>query len=275
MTDPLIINAAITGCVLYKKDTPHLPVTQQEIVQCVRQMRDAGAAIVHLHARNADESPSYYERDYIDLVQAVREACPELIVCVSLSGRHEARVERRAAGLAAQPDMASLTLGSLNFINGPSTNAPEVIAELATRIYAAGAIPELEVFEAGFVHYANYLIKRKILKPPYYFNIILGSLGSAPLDLLGLGHMVAMLPAGAIWSVGGLGRYQLDANVMSMAAGGHVRVGLEDNIYFDRQQRDLATNARLIDRIVRLGREMGREPVSPSDVRTWLNMKEV
>ena len=271
-SNALIINAAITGCVLYKKDTRHLPVTLDEMVQCARQVVDAGAAIVHVHARNADESPSFDARVYEQLVQRVREACGDVIVCVSLSGRHESRIEKRIAGLAAQPDMASLTLGSMNFISGPSVNSPDTIRELAERIQAADAVPELEVFEAGFIHFAQYLIKKQVLRPPHYFNLILGSLGSAPLDLLGLGHMVSLLPAGAIWSVGGLGRYQLDANVMSMAAGGHVRVGLEDNIYFDRAQTQLTDNVQLVERIVRIGREMGREPATPAEARVMMGL---
>ena len=273
MTDKLIINAAITGCVLYQKDNPNLPVRLHEIVDCARQVCNAGASIVHLHARNVDETPSFEADAYIELVERVREVCGDVLVCVSLSGRHEPRVERRAAALAARPDMASLTLGSLNFINGPSLNAPDTICELASRIYAIGALPELEVFEAGFIHYAEYLIKRGVLRPPYYFNIILGSLGSAPLDLVGLGHMVGLLPAGAIWSVGGLGRFQLDANVMSIAAGGHVRVGLEDNLYFDRAQCDLADNPRLVERVARIARSMGREPTTADEARQMIGIE--
>jgi uncharacterized protein (DUF849 family) len=151
-------------------------------------------------------------------------------------------------------------------------NAPETIAGLAARIQAAGAVPELEAFEAGFVNYARYLIRKQVLRPPYYFNLILGALGAAPLDPLGLGHMVALLPPGAIWSVGGLGQYQLDANVMALAAGGHVRVGLEDDIHFDRARTELADNTRLVDRVARIAREMGREPATPAEVRTMLDL---
>ena len=154
----------------------------------------------------------------------------------------------------------------------PERSDIPALRELATRIYAAGAIPELEVFEAGFINLANYLIRKEVLRPPYYFNLILGSLGTAPLDLVGMGHMVTMLPPGATWSVGGLGQYQLDANVMGMAAGGHVRVGLEDNIYYDRQRQDRADNARLVARIVRIGREMGREPATPAEARQIIGL---
>jgi uncharacterized protein (DUF849 family) len=111
-----------------------------------------------------------------------------------------------------------------------------------------------------------------VLRPPHYVNIILGSLGTAPLDLMGLGHIVSLLPPSSIWSVAGLGRFQLDANVIAMSAGGHVRVGLEDNIYYDRGRKELADNVRLVDRIVRLAREIGREPATPAEARTMIGL---
>ncbi len=271
-TDKLIINAAITGCVLGKHHTPHLPITVSEIVECAQRVQDAGASIVHLHARTADGSPSYDEDAYCELVDRVRRACDDMIVCVSLSGRHVEDLDRRAAALASRPDMASLTIGSLNFATQPSVNSPDTIRGLAERTLAAGAVPELEVFEAGFINYASFLIKKSVLRPPYYFNIILGSLGAAPLDLLGLGHMVSLLPTGSTWAVGGLGQYQLDANVMSISAGGHVRVGLEDCIHYDRERTQLADNVQLISRIARIAREMGREPATPAEARRIIGL---
>lgn len=268
----LIINAAITGMVPTKHDTAHVPVTPEEIVSCARRVREAGAAIVHLHARGPDGLPTSEAAAYVELVSRVREACPDLILCTSLSGRLIQDVAVRAAALQARPDMASLTMGSMNFPKQACANPPDVIREIAERIYEVRAVPELEVFEAGFVNYTKYLIRKGILHPPYYFNLILGSLGAAPLDLVGLGHLVSMLPEGAVWSVGGIGRYQLDGNVMSIAAGGHVRVGLEDNLYYDRVQTDLADNPRLVERIVRIAREMGREPATPDEARQIIGL---
>jgi uncharacterized protein (DUF849 family) len=200
---------------------------------------------------------------------------PDLIVCVSLSGRLVRDARQRAAPLEARPDLASLTLGSLNFPKQASINSPEVIRDLAGRIFRAGAVPELEVFEPGFINTANYLIRNDILHPPHYFNLILGSLGASPLDLVGLGHMIGLLPDGATWLVGGIGRYQLDANVLAIAAGGHVRVGLEDNLYWDRGQSELADNARLVERIVRIGRELGRDAATPEDARLIIGLPQV
>jgi Uncharacterized conserved protein len=271
VSDKLIINAAITGTVLYKSDSPFLPTTVSEIVACAVQVREAGASIIHLHARNPDESPSYDPALYTELVGRVREAT-DLVVNVSLSGRFVSDVDTRSAPLASRPDIASLTVGSMNFISGPSVNAPDTIGELAARIYAAGAIPELEVFDSGFANFATYLARRDVLRPPHYANIILGSLGSAPLDPVSLGLIVGLLPSGTTWSVGGLGRFQLDANVMGIAAGGHVRVGLEDNIHFDRARVDLADNPRLVARPARIGREMGREPATPAEARSIIGL---
>lgn len=211
---------------------------------------------------------------YSEVVGRVREAT-DLIVNVSLSGRYVEDVETRAAPLASRPDIASLTVGSMNFISGPSINAPDTIRELAARIHAVGAVPELEIFEAGFATFATYLARKGVLRPPHYANIILGSLGAAPLDLVGLGHIVSVLPAGTTWSVGGLGQYQLDANVMGIAGGGHVRVGLEDNIYYDRERQDLASNERLVARIARIAREMGREPATPAEARAIIGLPQV
>ncbi len=272
-SEKLIINAAITGNVHTKDDTEHLPVTMAEIVDCARQVQDAGASIVHLHARNPDQKPSFAGNVYCELVDRVRQACGDIIICVSLSGRHVSDVDKRAAALESWPELASLTLGSMNFPQQASVNSPDIIRELASRIYTSGAMPELEVFEAGFINYANHLIKKGVLRPPHYFNLILGSLCSAPLDLLGLGHMVNLLPPQSLWSVGGIGGCQLDANVMAIAGGGHVRVGLEDNIYFDRQKTLLADNLQLIRRIARVARDMGREPASPAEARQLLGLR--
>jgi uncharacterized protein (DUF849 family) len=274
VTSKLIINAAITGCVLSKADAPHLPVTVAEIVDCTRRARDAGAAIVHLHARGAGGRPVSDGAAYRELVDAVRAACPDILVCVSLSGRHVTDVELRAAALESRPDLASLTLGSMNFPAQASVNDPDSIRELAARTYAAGAIPELEAFEAGHVSYAGYLIQKGVLKPPFYFNLLLGSLGAAPLDLVGLGHIIGLLPAGAVWSVGGIGRYQLDANVLAIASGGHVRVGLEDNPFYDRDRTDAADNVRFVERIARIAREMGREPATPAEARRMIGLAD-
>ncbi len=271
-SNKLIVNAAITGMIPTKKNTPYVPTTIEEIVASARRVRDAGASLIHLHARDENGQPTSSGTVYGELVSGVREAVGDMIICVSLSGRSVRSVAQRAAPLIAKPDMASLTLGSMNFPQQASVNAPNTICELAERIYEVGAVPELEVFEPGFINYSKYLIRKGVLKPPYYYNLILGSLGASPLDLTGLGHMIASLPDGATWGVGGIGRYQLDANTLAIAAGGHVRVGLEDNLYYDRQRQTLANNPQLVERVVRIGRELGREAATPQEAGNMIGL---
>ena len=270
--DRVVINAAITGAVLTKRDTPHLPVTTEEVVKAASEVFSAGASIVHLHARNPDGTNSNSPERFIELVDAVRQACPGLLICCSLSGRYVPDVETRAGALEASPDLASLTMGSMNFATGPSINAPDTILELARRIYKAGALPELEIFEPGFAHMARVLVDRGELREPLYANIILGALGASPVDLIGLGHIIGLLPQSTTWSVGGLGRFQTNAILMALGAGGHVRVGIEDNIHLDRARTRLATSAQLVERVVRLAREVGREPATPDEARSIIGL---
>lgn len=268
----LIINAAITGVVPTREKNPHVPVTEDQIVATARRVMDAGASMVHIHARDENQAPSCEPDRYVAIVDKIRASCPGLIVCVSLSGRFVSDVGLRAAPLACRPDMASLTLGSMNFPRHASLNPPDAICDLARRIYSEGAVPELEAFDTGFVNYARYLIEKGVLCPPYFFNLFLGFPGTAPMDLLSLGHMVSLLPSGSIWAAAGIGRYQLPANLVSMASGGHVRVGLEDNLHYDVAGTDLADNVRLVDRIVRIAREIGREPASPAEARAIIGL---
>ncbi|MFH1116415.1 MAG: 3-keto-5-aminohexanoate cleavage protein [Pseudomonadota bacterium] len=275
LSDKLIINAALTGMVPVKKNNPHVPITEDEIVSTACRVRDAGAAIVHLHARDKQERPSYDFETYTAIVNRIRECRPDLIVCVSLSGRTIQDLDTRAAPLMSRPDMASLTLGSMNFPKQANVNSPPAICQLAARIYEAGAIPELEAFDTGFINYARDLISKKVLRPPFYFNLILGFPGAAAMDLITLGHMVSLLPERSTWSVAGIGRYQLPANTIAIAAGGHVRIGLEDNLFYDSAGRIPADNVGLVERIVRLGREMGRDPATPDEARTVIGLPRI
>ena len=168
--------------------------------------------------------------------------------------------------------MASLTLGSLNFPKQASVNAPSTIRGLAERMRERGIVPEWEVFDFGMLDYAAYLRGHGLLGDPVYVNLLLGSLGTRAATPFNLALMVERLPAGATWAATGIGRFQLAMNRLAIAMGGHVRVGLEDNIWFDDERTELATNARLVERLVRIARAMGREPASPDQVRGRLQM---
>jgi len=234
---PVIINAALTGMVPTKENTPHVPITVEEIAADVEGVAEAGAAIVHLHPRDENGIPTCDPEIYRRLIGTVRSRCPEIIICASCSGRIESDIDARGVSLTFEgdlkPDMASLTCGSMNFPQQASVNAPQTIMELAKRMKDRGIKPEIEVFEPGMINYARYLIRKNLVDEPIYVNILLGNLGTSSATALDLGHMVTLLPEGSMWSAAGIGRYQLTANTLALATGGHVRVGLEDNPYYD------------------------------------------
>jgi uncharacterized protein (DUF849 family) len=142
-----------------------------------------------------------------------------------------------------------------------------MIQDLARRMQEKGIRPELEAFDLGMINYARYLIQKGLLRPPYYFNLILGNIACAQADILHLGLMVNELPEDSVWSVGAVGNYQLKMNTIAVAAGGGVRIGIEDNIWYDEERTRLATNRDLVKRIVSIAKAMGREPYSPREAR--------
>jgi 3-keto-5-aminohexanoate cleavage enzyme len=274
----LIINAAITGVVPTKSNTPHIPLTPHEIIDDALACLEAGAAMLHLHARDADGEPTWDPDIYGEIITGIRAERPDAVLCASLSGRRVSDVNKRAAVLdldaAARPDMGSLTLGSLNFVREPSINSPETIQELARRMLERGVKPELEVFEPGMIHYAKYLQKKELIKGPWYVNILLGSLGTSPGEVRQLAHMVDMLPEDAIWGGAGIGSAQLEINAAAVVMGGNVRVGLEDNLYYDSARSRLATNVQLIERVKRIAAEMERPVATSAEVREMLDMRQ-
>ena len=273
---PLIINLALTGMVPTKQMTPHVPVTTEEILNDVARCAELGATMIHVHARDASGAPTSEPDAFAPIVEGVRRIDPALVVCVTCSGRFAGSVEQRAAVLDltgdAKPDMGSLTLGSNNFVQQASVNSPETIKGLAARMRARGIRPELEVFEPGMLAFGRYLAERGLIDEPCYVNILLGNLGTAPATPGMLGAFLSLVPEGWTWGVAGIGRYQLDANMMAVAAGGHVRVGLEDNIWWDAGRTRLASNAMLVERVARLAEIAGRPLATPAQTRARLGL---
>jgi 3-keto-5-aminohexanoate cleavage enzyme len=271
--DPLIINAALTGMVPRRADNPHVPLTESEIVADAVRVVNAGASILHLHVRNADESPSSELAPNASLFKAVRAACPGVIISGSTSGRTVGEIDKRAAVLDATPDMASLTLGSMNFPTQASVNAPATIRGLAQRMRERGIMPELELFDLGMADYACYLVERGEVLLPGYANILLGSLGTASASAFNLATIVRALAPRITWAAAGIGRYQWSMNSMAIAMGGHVRVGLEDNLWMDAEtKREPASNLRLIERVVALAHANGRSIATPAEARALLGL---
>jgi uncharacterized protein (DUF849 family) len=270
-----ILNFTPTGLIPTKEMTPHVPITPEEIAQQVLDVADLGINMVHLHAReSANSEPTYKKELYAGMIRAIRKQDKNLILCVSTSGRFHGEFEKRSECLDLdgdlRPDFASLTLSSANFNNQASINTPQTIQLLARKMLERRIRPELEVFDFGMINYAKYLIKKGFITPPYYFNLILGNIACAQADMLHLGLMIKELPEGSIWSAGGVGDYQLKTNIMSILSGGGVRVGIEDNIWYDTERTKLATNRELVERIVSIAQSLGYSPYTPREARTIL-----
>ena len=198
MAEPLIINLAPTGMVPTKEITPHVPLSCEEILDQVASCHEAGVSVVHVHARDPEGRPTHRAEHFAPIVEGIREIDPELVVCVTCSGRFVSDVASRAEVLGldgdARPDMASLTLGSNNFPSQASVNGPLEIRELAEAMKERGVKPELEAFEPGMVAFAARLVAEGVLEPPCYLNILLGNLGTAPLSPGMLGAFLASCP---------------------------------------------------------------------------------
>lgn len=273
----LIINFTPTGMIPTKKMTEHVPVSVNEIVEDVHEAIEIGITMVHIHARDEISGlPTYKAEIYGKIIEGIRKHSKELIICVSLSGRGIKEFAHRAEPLQLlgdlKPDLGSLTLSSLNFNKTESLNSPEMIQKLALEMKLKGILPELEAFDAGMINYAKYLVKKDLLRPPYYFNLLLGNIACAQADLLHAGLMIRDLPEDSYWSLAGIGDNQLMMNSVAIASGGGVRVGLEDNIYFDTKRKKLAKNSDLLRRIHLLARANEREVMLPTELRKKLNL---
>lgn len=274
--EALILNLAPTGLLPTRAQTPHVPLSAEEVAADCARCCALGASMLHLHARAADGSPSCDRALFGELVAAVRQRVPQAIIVTTTSGRRATELEQRAASLTLEgsqkPDMASLTLGSLNFSAEASISAPATVMRLAAIMKERGIRPELEVFDLGMVNFAKQLIDKGLIEPPFYFNILLGNPASAQASLLHLGTLVADLPPQSVWSVAGIGRYQALANALGVVVGHGVRTGLEDNLWLDEARTCLATNQQLVQRIVDQAAALGRPLASADQVRSRLGL---
>jgi 3-keto-5-aminohexanoate cleavage enzyme len=262
----LIVNFTPTGMVPTKAMSPHVPIAVNEVIEQVHEAVEIGITLAHLHAREAyDGSPSWKADIYGHIFEGIRKFCPELVLCASLSGRNYNVFEKRSEVLSLRPDMGSLTLSSLNFSRQASTNSPDMILQLAAKMLEEGVHAEWEIFDLGMLHYGHYLVRKNLLQPPYYVNIIAGNVAGIQANLSELGIMLSQLPQGAYWAFGGIGNQQLQANTLALASGGGVRIGLEDNLYWDQSRKTLATNAGLLKRIHELAAIFERPLMSPRE----------
>ncbi len=279
MENKFILNFTPTGMIPTKDMTKHVPVQPKEIIQEILAIAALGANMVHIHARDPQTGqPTYQKEIYSEIIAGIRKENKDLVLCVSTSGRNHSEFEKRSECLDLKgdlkPDFGSLTLSSVNFNKQASINTPQMIQDLAKKMLDNNIKPELEAFDLGMINYARYLIKKGLVKPPYYFNLILGNIACAQANMLSLGLLVNELPTDSIWSVGGIGDTQLKMNAMSLVAGGGVRIGLEDNIYFDHERTILATNKDLVKRILDIAKALRLTPYSHQETRQVLGLSQ-
>jgi 3-keto-5-aminohexanoate cleavage enzyme len=265
-----LVNFCPTGAVNSKHDNPSLPVTADEIVADCQMALEKGCQMLHLHGRCQRGEQSGDPVIYQELITRIR-ALPlgrQAIICVTTTGRYQNDPESRARVLGiqgdARPDMASLTLSSLNFMNSASVNPPKTIEFLAAQMNEAGIRPELEVFDLGMLNYVQVLIRKKLIEPPFYINLLLGNIFTAQANVHHLSAFLAGLPADSVVCVGGLGRFQITANILGLLFTDGVRVGLEDNLKLDG---GLATNGQLLDRVIQQADLLGKQLLGMSEAR--------
>jgi len=274
----LIVNFTPTGMIPTKDMTSHVPISVDEIVEDVHQAVEIGISMVHLHAREKDTGqPTHRAEMYRDIIGGIRKFTKDLVISVSLSGRTISELEKRAEPLKLsgdeKPDMGSLTLSSVNFNRRASVSEPETIQALAREMRERGVLAELEAFDSGMINYAKDLTRKELLRPPHYFNLLLGNIACAQADLLHAGMMVRDLPENSFWSMAGIGDAQLSMNSLAIAVGGGVRVGLEDNIWYDPGRTRLAKNPDLLRRIHTLAAANERKVMAPAKLRKLLNLE--
>lgn len=271
--EPCIITAAITGSVPKKADNPAVPISVPEQVEATCEAYEAGARVVHVHMRNADETPSSDPAKFQAFLEGCRKHCPGMIVQFSTGARGRAHHER-AGMLHLRPDMASLATGSVNFPNMIYENPPDLIDGMAKSMLDFGIKPEVEVFDLAMLYNAAKMAEDGRLARPVHVQFVLGIKNALPAERRVLDFMVEELRRimpDATWVAAGIGRHQLEVNRWSLELGGHCRTGLEDNIRFDKS-RLAKSNAELVARVADLCAEFERPIATPEEARRLMTM---
>ncbi len=270
MSDELLITVAGVGAEVMRAQQPHLPLLPEEVGEEYRRAHAAGATIGHIHGRRPDGTPTQDVATFRAYSEAIRARCP-IIQQFSTGGAVGMGVEERIEALELRPEMATLTLGTCNFGDDIFENSLPTIRTILGRIQKFGITPELEIFDNGMLATADVLFGKGLLSPPVHFDFVLGVPGAAAATAENLTHFTRSIPAGCTWTVAGIGRRQTAMATMAIAMGGHVRVGFEDNIYY--RKGELAdSNARFVERVVRIAREVGREPATTDQAREILSL---
>jgi uncharacterized protein (DUF849 family) len=270
---PCIICVAITGSLPRKAHNSAVPITIAEQVESTHAAFEAGASIAHCHVRNDDETPSSDPEKFARLLEGLRTHCPGLIVQFSTGGRSGAGKERGGM-LPLRPDMASLTVGSNNFPTRVYENPPDLVDWLASEMLAYNIKPEIEAFDLGHIHQAAAMARDGRLKGPLYVQFVMGVKNAMPADRDVFDYYVRTvnrLMPDAEWCAAGIGPHQIELNEWCVAAGGHARTGLEDNLRLDRNTL-APSNAALVQRVVDLCDRYDRKVATPAEARRILGL---
>jgi 3-keto-5-aminohexanoate cleavage enzyme len=268
----VILTAALVGAEVTREQTPHLPITAQEIADEAARCREAGVAVVHLHVRNPDGTPSQATALFQEAIDRIRTKT-DVIVQTSTGGAVGMSVDERAGPLGCRPEMATLNCGTLNFGADVFVNTRPQIRDLAQRIRAAGSMPELECYEVGHIDEALTLAGEGLLTPPLHFQFVLGVPGGIGARETIIQFMAAQIPRGSTWGVAAVGRHQKPMTEAALRLGGHARVGLEDNIFLSKGV--LAEgSAPLVRQAADYARSIGRSPVEPGRARSLLGLEK-
>jgi uncharacterized protein (DUF849 family) len=273
---PVVIAVAITGSVPRKKDNPAVPITPSEQIESTQEAFEAGAALVHIHVRNDDETPSSDPERFARVQEGIARHCPGMIVQFSTGGRGRDPSQRGSA-LFLKPDMASLSTGSVNFPTIVYENSAALVTDLASRMKDAGIRPEIEIFDLSHLHGARRLVEQGLMDDHPHVQFVMGVQNAMPaeehlLDIL-LGELRRVLPT-ATWTAAGIGRHQAQVMDWALARGADaVRTGLEDNIRIARDQL-ASSNAELVEYAVLAVERHGRRAATPAEARAVLTLKE-
>lgn len=269
--EKLIITAALTGAEVTRELQPNLPLSPDEIAQDAYACYQAGASIVHVHARDEQGEPTQSYEVYKAIKEKIEALC-DVIVQPSTGGATWHSAEERLQPVELVPEMATLSTGTVNFGSEVFMNTEAYIETFAKRMLELGVKPEIEVFERGMIANALRLLKKGLVKAPLHFDFVLGVPGACPGEVEDLVHMRQAIPVDATWTVAGIGRYETPLAAVAIAMGGHVRVGFEDNIYYSKGVL-AESNAQLVERVARLAGELGRQVATPDDARRILGLK--
>ncbi|WP_099159598.1 3-keto-5-aminohexanoate cleavage protein [Virgibacillus ndiopensis] len=269
--EKLIITVAPTGAQTTRKHTPYLPLTPEEIADSIYESWKAGAAIGHVHVKDMMGENTMDLNVYQEVIDRVQEKC-DIILNLTTAGGLETTEEERLRVCELNPEMATFDAGSMNFGKGVFHNSPSFLEKLAAKTKKRNIKPEIEAFDVGMIHNALRIAKKELLDDPFHFQFVLGVAGGMPATPKNLMYMIDSIPEGSTWSAIGASKDQLTINTMSILLGGHVRVGMEDSVYF-RKGELATTNAQFVKRIIELAKTLGREVATPQEAREILQLR--